>query len=149
MKERSKHQRYVSKKNEELKNLLQEVSKPIIGCQIYCDIMYCILQLEEVRLSERALRTRVKSLSNELAVLKHGLRTTPGTYSSKQQTNKKRRSTSIDRRPAHSSIDRSGGSTERRTIRTPSPGARLPRFDPTAYVENKRKKQRDANKRLG
>ena len=104
-------------------------------------------------MSERTLRTRVKSLSNELAVLKHGLRTTPASYSvTKKQTNKKRRSTSIERRPHphRLSIERSGGSVERRSLRTPSPsGGRLPRFDPTAYVESKKKKQRNADIRLG
>ncbi len=115
-----------------------------------------ILQLEELKLSERSLRTRVKSLNNELAVLKHGLRTTPGTHS---KTNKKRRSTSTERKTPRGSVERfqrrasraSIESVERRTMRTPSPsgGSRVPRFDPTAYVKSKKKKQRDADAKLG
>ena len=35
-------------------------------------------------------------------------------------------------------------------LRTPSPAAgRLPRFDPTAYVERKKQRRREVNNRLG
>ena len=45
-------------------------------------------------------------------------------------------------------------SNERRNnqpkLRTPSPaGGRLPRFDPTAYVEHKKQRQHEVNIRLG
>lgn len=52
LKERTRHQRHANKKNEEVRALLQE--------------------LDELRSSERSLRTRVKSLTNELAVLRGG-----------------------------------------------------------------------------
>ncbi len=121
-------------------------------------LLLIIFQLEEVKLSERTLKTRVKSLSNELSVLKYGLRTTPGAYN---RSSKKRTSTTTERRTLRDSMEKTGsgglrktarrslerGSVERRTVRTPSP--RLPRFDPTAFVENKKQKQKDADIRKG
>ncbi|CAI8048211.1 Centrosomal protein CCDC61, partial [Geodia barretti] len=60
LQERTKHQRYVSKKTEELRSLTQE--------------------LGELRSSERTLRSRVRNLTNELALLRKGMRSSPSSY---------------------------------------------------------------------
>lgn len=72
MKERTKHQRYANKKNEEMRALLQEVLLLLYKSrsQHSFTVLLAQLQVEELRSSERTLRTRVKSLTNELGVLK-------------------------------------------------------------------------------
>lgn len=118
LRERSKHQRYSSKKNQELRELIQE--------------------LKELRSSERILQARVKSLTNELAVLKRGrgLRASPimkyGSSGKTTQVNRKR-TLSSERQV-----------TRQNNYRTPSP-----RFDPTAYVQEKARRQQEINQRLG
>ncbi|XP_068682956.1 centrosomal protein CCDC61-like isoform X1 [Montipora capricornis] len=124
MKEKSKFQRTINKKNEEHRNLLEE--------------------LEEIRANERNLRARCRSLTNELAVLKRGPRPSPvqrnGSASSRSRA--PRRSISKERPPSkQSSALRS---------RTPSPSVgRLPRFDPTAYVKERQRKQKEAEEARG
>ncbi|CAG02955.1 unnamed protein product, partial [Tetraodon nigroviridis] len=73
-----------------------------------------IEQLEELRASELALRVRVKSLTSELALLRRR---------------------------------RAGSSGPRRSIPRPSPsptGSRVPRFDPTAYIQDRQRRQKEA-----
>lgn len=80
MKERSKYQRTLNKKNQEYRSVSDEVinlgykfvvSWPI-DYNIHYLILLCFAQLEEVRASERNLRARCRSLTNELAVYKRG-----------------------------------------------------------------------------
>lgn len=125
MKEKSKFQRTINKKNEEHRNLLEE--------------------LEEIRSNERNLRARCRSLTNELALLKRGSRASPalGSNSASRTSRASRRSVSKERRqpPKQSSGMRS---------RTPSPAiGRIPRFDPTAYVKEKQRKQKEMEEARG
>ena len=71
LQERSKHQRYVSKKTEELRALTQEVCVFLCVYVLQC-ISWSYTQLGELRSSERTLRFRVKNLTNELALLRKG-----------------------------------------------------------------------------
>lgn len=94
--------------------------------------------MKELRSSERILQARVKSLTNELAVLKRGrgLRPSPITkYGSSTKTSRSNRKRSL-------SNDRQV--TRQNTYRTPSP-----RFDPTAYVQEKARRQEEIDQRLG
>jgi coiled-coil domain-containing protein 61 len=148
MQERSKHQRYVNKKTEEMRALMQE--------------------LGELRSSERTLRSRVKNLTNELTVLKKSLRSSPSSFrvrrspSSFQKTPSSTLGSrgqrlhsntgSLERRQCSGSHERKpavGFSGGRTRMRTPSPrGGRYFRFNPSAYIENKRKQQKDINERF-
>ncbi|CAH3145520.1 unnamed protein product [Pocillopora meandrina] len=125
MKEKNKYQRTINKKNEEHRNIVEE--------------------LEEIRANERNLRARCRSLTNELAVLKRGPRPSPAqtSGSATRRGRAPRRSISQERRPP------SKLSSGMRS-RTPSPaGGRLPRFDPTAYVKEKQRKQKEADEARG
>ncbi|XP_069602916.1 centrosomal protein CCDC61 isoform X1 [Ranitomeya imitator] len=139
-KERSRSQRLASKRKEECRQLTE--------------------QLEELRAMERTLRLKVKSLSTELAMYKRG-RVTP-TAPSPQS-----RSSSAGRGPVHRSssrgesatrrdrstsrdrsgfVSREGRSLTRQPRQSPSPVAiRPPRFDPTAYVRDKARKQKETD----
>ncbi|KAG7483915.1 hypothetical protein MATL_G00043440 [Megalops atlanticus] len=122
-------------------------------------------QLEELKASERALRIRVKSLTNELASLRRG--TTPmlpGRSSSRGDV-EVRRSVSRERgvvRARSGSRERmedrgrmlegrgrradSSGSRPRVPRPSPSPtGARGQRFDPTAYIQDRQRRQKEAD----
>ncbi|KAM8741025.1 centrosomal protein CCDC61 isoform 1-T1 [Acanthopagrus schlegelii] len=153
-KERAKSQRSASKRCQE-QRLLTE-------------------QLEELRASERALRIRVKSLTNELALLRRGLdnlsvRVTPVSVRLSSRVDEEFfRSLSRDRRPGYGTIRARSGSRERMEDRvqrseergrradssgprariprpSPSPtGSRAPRFDPTAYIQDRQRRQREA-----
>ena len=107
----------------------------------------------------------MKSLTNELAVLKRNIRSSPyrtpvalssgGRTGSGQRvpSRERQRSTSRDRNTVGTGRRRSF-SNERRAfqpkLRTPSPaGGRVPRFDPTAYVERKKQRLQEVNSRLG
>ncbi|KAH9490333.1 Coiled-coil domain-containing protein 61 [Bulinus truncatus] len=186
MKEKTKYQRSTSKRSQEYRDLLEEV--------------------EELRASERNLRVRVKSLTNELAMLKRGRTLTrvsskerdgsgDGFTAARNLSASRHRSLSNDRlsgrggsaerakgrsrerAPLHrsnsseqvsrnslngsglrgrsTSLDRntsanrsrlSVGSGSNRS-RTPSPtGAR--RFNPTAYVKEKARKQKEADHKI-
>ncbi|KAM3912030.1 centrosomal protein CCDC61 [Leptodactylus fuscus] len=139
-KERSRSQRLASKKKEECRRLAEE--------------------LEELRTAERTLRLKVKSLSTELAMYKRGRVTPTGPSpqsrsgsagrgpihrsSSRGETSARReRSTSRDRERSGTS-SREGRSLTRQPRLSPSPVAiRPPRFDPTAYVRDKERKQKE------
>ncbi|XP_035266068.1 coiled-coil domain-containing protein 61 isoform X2 [Anguilla anguilla] len=132
----------------------------------------CLLleQLEELKASERALRIRVKSLTNELAALRRGM--TPLL----SVRNRSRGEVEIQRPVSRECSLGSGGgrgrsgSRERmeknwgqvskeqgrrvessgicpRILRpSPSPtGLCAPRFDPTAYIQDRQRRQRETN----
>lgn len=94
--------------------------------------------MKELRSSERILQARVKNLTSELAVLKRGRGIKPspilkyGSSTKTAQYNRKR-SLSSERQV-----------TRQNTYRTPSP-----RFDPTAYVQEKARRQEEIDQRLG
>lgn len=149
LRERAKSQRSASKKGQEQRLLME--------------------QLEELRASERALRIRVKSLTNELALLRRG-RMTPvlsGRSGSRGDV-EIRRSHSRERSLGRVVVRARSGSRERIEDRgrrsedrgrradssgplahiprpSPSPtGLRAPRFDPTAYIQDRQRRQREA-----
>ncbi|XP_077174607.1 centrosomal protein CCDC61 isoform X2 [Paroedura picta] len=150
-KERTKHQRVANKRLQESRQLADE--------------------LAELKSTERGLRIRVRNLTNELALYKKG-RFTPtapsppsrfvhpslsraGTVATRKED---RRSTSGERsnsrersgawgssRQRSSSREGRSGSQGRLTRQSPSPtGSRGPRFDPTAFVKAKERKQKEA-----
>ncbi|XP_066303560.1 centrosomal protein CCDC61-like [Branchiostoma lanceolatum] len=154
MKERSRHQRSANKKSQAYKELQEE--------------------LEELRATERNLRVRVKSLTNELAVYKRGPRERSTSRDrfrdrslSRDRSGPAPNSRSRDRlrdrplsRERSLSRDRSGQALRSRSnsrersyrsysdIKTPSPIGSRPRFDPTAYVKRQnQKKQQSSEKR--
>ncbi|XP_070489124.1 centrosomal protein CCDC61 isoform X6 [Equus przewalskii] len=107
-------------------------------------------ELEEAKASERSLRTRLKTLSSELALYRRGRRTPPvGPPAAREDraSSSRERSTSRGRGAARSSSRESGrGGRGRGRPARPSPsptGGRVPRFDPTAFVKAKEKKQRE------
>ncbi|XP_029376111.1 centrosomal protein CCDC61 isoform X1 [Echeneis naucrates] len=154
VKERAKSQRSASKRCQEQRLLME--------------------QLEELRASECALRVRVKSLTSELALLRRGLdtlsvRVTPvSSHISSRGDREIYRSLSRERRSGYGTVRARSGSRERiqdrvqrsdergrradssgpraRIPRTsPSPnGSRGPRFDPTAYIQDRQRRQKEA-----
>ncbi|XP_067087884.1 centrosomal protein CCDC61-like isoform X1 [Osmerus mordax] len=155
VRERAKTQRSASKRGQEQRFLVE--------------------QLEELRASERSLRIRVKSLTNELALLRRGLdnlsiRLTPtlSGRSSSRGDGDIRRSLSRERSVGRVVVRARSGSRERiedrgrrsedrgrradssgplAHIRRPSPsptGLPAPRFDPTAYIQDRQRRQREA-----
>ncbi|XP_051903446.1 centrosomal protein CCDC61 isoform X3 [Hippocampus zosterae] len=134
LKERAKSQRSASKRCQEQRLLME--------------------QLDELRASECALRLHVKSLTNEVALLRRS-RGTPlsacGGRLGHSHNPARGRSGSRERRG-----DRAQRSTERgrsdstgpRAIvrrQSPSPtGSRAPRFDPTAYIQDKQRRLRES-----
>ncbi|XP_019855245.1 PREDICTED: coiled-coil domain-containing protein 61-like isoform X1 [Amphimedon queenslandica] len=151
LKEKTKYQRVLLKKTDEMKNMVEEV--------------------EELRSTERALNTRVKSLTNEIALLKRNSLVRGRTHSGSSDHNNYRRAVPASsdwpftKRYRSSSAEgcinsNTGGDHGRREryrhgtgntrSRTPSPkGKSFQRFDPTSYVLNKRKQQEEVNRRLG
>ncbi|XP_023125995.2 centrosomal protein CCDC61 isoform X4 [Amphiprion ocellaris] len=139
VKERAKSQRSTSKRCQEQRLLME--------------------QLEELRSSECALRVRVKSLTSELALLRRGSRVDGEIY----------RSLSRERRSPYGTLRARSGSRERTEDRgqrlmergrradssgphariprpSPSPtGSRVPRFDPTAYIQDRQRRQKEAD----
>eukprot|EP00079_Xenopus_tropicalis_P017233 XP_004917020.1 PREDICTED: coiled-coil domain-containing protein 61 isoform X1 [Xenopus tropicalis] len=120
-------------------------------------------QLDEARAAERTLRLKVKSLSTELAMYKRGHVTPTG-------PSPQSRAGSVGLAPKHRSGSREGGtrrerSTSReRSVRnsgekrsltrqsrlSPSPGGiRPPRFDPTAYVKDRERRQKEVELKKG
>ncbi|KAL4238643.1 Coiled-coil domain-containing protein 61 [Mactra antiquata] len=167
MKEKTKHQRHVSKHSQQYRDLLEE--------------------LEELRASERNLKIRVKSLTNELALFKRDkVRSRPARSYSRERTNSydrlstrdrslsrdRERSVSHDRswsdrlsstrnRSRDRSLDRPSSANRSKLSdrsntykhsyshrsRTPSPApvsGRNSRFDPSAYVKEKERKKQEA-----
>ncbi|TRY97903.1 hypothetical protein DNTS_034132 [Danionella cerebrum] len=149
LKERAKSQRSAIKRSQEQRLLVE--------------------QLEELRASERALRIRVKSLTTELASQRRG-RATPGMSSrgglrsdgevhrslsrerSLTRVGVRARSGSRERmedrgRRSEERIRRADSSGSRNCITRPSPsptGSRGPRFDPTAYIQDRQRRQKEA-----
>ncbi|XP_053463631.1 centrosomal protein CCDC61 isoform X2 [Nycticebus coucang] len=108
-------------------------------------------ELEEVKASERSLRSRLKTLNNELALYKRGPRgRTPPVaqpVAREDRASSRERSTSRGRGATRSSSRESGRGSRGRgrpSRSSPSPtGGRALRFDPTAFVKAKEKKQRE------
>ncbi|KAM8954343.1 centrosomal protein CCDC61 isoform 2-T2 [Pelodytes ibericus] len=141
-KERIKSQRAASKRREECRELAE--------------------QLEEARAVERTLRLKVKSLTTELAMYKRG-RITPtgpspqGRSSSASRGPSQRsgsRGESGLRRDRSTSRERSGRScadgrnVPRQQRLSASPvGPRPPRFDPTAYIKDRERRQKEAEQK--
>ncbi|XP_036975736.1 coiled-coil domain-containing protein 61 isoform X3 [Acanthopagrus latus] len=122
-KERAKSQRSASKRCQE-QRLLTE-------------------QLEELRASERALRIRVKSLTNELALLRRG-RPGYGTVRARSGS-RERMEDRVQRSEERGRRADSSGPRARIPRPSPSPtGSRAPRFDPTAYIQDRQRRQREA-----
>ncbi|KAM4696657.1 centrosomal protein CCDC61 [Rhinophrynus dorsalis] len=137
-KERTRSQRIASKRREECRQLAE--------------------QLEEARAVERTLRLKVKSLTTELAMYKKG-RVTPTAPSPQNRSGSagrgpSRRSGSQGegglRREKSTSRERTGRSSgegrgvTRQPRLSPSPvGLRPPRFDPTAYVRDRERRQKE------
>ncbi|KAK7922665.1 hypothetical protein WMY93_009567 [Mugilogobius chulae] len=148
VKERAKNQRSASKKSQEQRLLME--------------------QFEELRASECALRARVKSLTNELALLRRGRVTPVSSHIAARLEGEVYRSLSRERRPGYDMIRARSGSRERMEERvqrseersrrsdstgprgriprpSPSPtGSRGSRFDPTAYIQDKQRRLKEA-----
>ncbi|XP_051258485.1 centrosomal protein CCDC61 isoform X2 [Dicentrarchus labrax] len=153
VKERAKSQRSASKRCQEQRLLCE--------------------QLEELRASECALRVRVKSLTNELALLRRGLDnlsvvTPVSAHIGSRVDGEVYRSLSRERRTGYGTVRTRSGSRERMEDRgqrseergrradssgprariprpSPSPtGSRVPRFDPTAYIQDRQRRLKEA-----
>uniref|UniRef100_A0A8C9R593 Centrosomal protein CCDC61 n=1 Tax=Scleropages formosus TaxID=113540 RepID=A0A8C9R593_SCLFO len=144
LRERAKNQRSASKRSQERRLLLD--------------------QLEDLRASERALRIRVKSLTNELALLQRG-RASPlafrrsssrGEYDvvgprsvSRERSlggGMRARSGSRERTDDRDRGQRAGSTGTRPRVPRPSPsptGSRAQRFDPTGYVLERQRRQKE------
>ncbi|XP_019940845.1 centrosomal protein CCDC61 isoform X4 [Paralichthys olivaceus] len=151
VKERAKSQRSASKRCQEQRLLME--------------------QLEELRASECALRVRVKSLTNELAILRRGRVTPVSGHISSRVDGEIYRSLSRERGSRYGTVRARSGSRERvydrvqrsdergrradssgprACISRPSPsptGSRVPRFDPTAYIQDRHRRQKEAEKK--
>uniref|UniRef100_A0A3B4A3Q9 Centrosomal protein CCDC61 n=1 Tax=Periophthalmus magnuspinnatus TaxID=409849 RepID=A0A3B4A3Q9_9GOBI len=148
VKERAKNQRSASKRSQEQRLLME--------------------QFEELRASECALRARVKSLTNELAMLRRGKVTPVSSHVTSRLEGEVYRSLSQERRSGYEVVRARSGSRERMGDRiqrseergrrsdstgprgriprpSPSPtGSRGSRFDPTAYIQDKQRRQKEA-----
>ncbi|KAM6907450.1 centrosomal protein CCDC61 isoform 2-T2 [Xenentodon cancila] len=148
VKERAKSQRSTSKRCQEQRLLME--------------------QLDELRASECALRIRVKSLTSELASLRRGRVTPVSGHTRSRVDGEVYRSLSCERRSGYGTGRARSGSRERTEDRqhwpmergrradssgprayiprpSPSPtGSRVPRFDPTAYIQDKQRRQKEA-----
>uniref|UniRef100_A0A1A7XGY6 Centrosomal protein CCDC61 n=2 Tax=Iconisemion striatum TaxID=60296 RepID=A0A1A7XGY6_9TELE len=148
IKERAKSQRSTSKRCQEQQFLMEQV--------------------EELRASECALRVRVKSLTNELALLRRGRVTPVSGRIGSRVDGEVYRSLSRERRSGYGTARARSGSRERsedsrhRSVErgrradssgpraciprpSPSPtGSRGPRFDPTAYIQDRQRRQKEA-----
>ncbi|XP_064296139.1 centrosomal protein CCDC61-like [Phalacrocorax carbo] len=103
-------------------------------------------ELAEVTASEQRLQLQVKSLMAELASYKRGRRTPAGAGPHAQE----RRSLSNTRLPPSRSASRESRSCSqgRPQPRSPSPaGPRPPRFDPTAFVRARQRRQKEAERK--
>uniref|UniRef100_G3ST26 Centrosomal protein CCDC61 n=1 Tax=Loxodonta africana TaxID=9785 RepID=G3ST26_LOXAF len=96
-------------------------------------------ELEEVRASERSLRARLRALNSELAVYRRGRRAPPVVPPAARE----------DRASSSRERSTSRGPGRRPLLIAPSPtGGRATRFDPTAFVKAKEKKQRELKMKL-
>ncbi|XP_076024818.1 centrosomal protein CCDC61 isoform X2 [Genypterus blacodes] len=147
LKERAKSQRSTSKRSKEHRVLLE--------------------QLEDLRSSECALQIRVKTLNNELALLRRGGSPVQSSRVCLRAGGDFYRSLSRERRPGSTELRARSGSREREESRrqqseerrrradssggrarlsrpSPSPtGSRTPRFDPTAYIQDRQRRLKD------
>ncbi|XP_061595932.1 centrosomal protein CCDC61 isoform X2 [Cololabis saira] len=147
VKERAKGQRSTSKRCQEQRLLME--------------------QLDELRASECALRIRVKNLTSELAILRRGRVTPVSGHTRSRVDGEVYRSLSRERRSGYGTGRARSGSRERTEDRqhwstergrradssgprayiprpSPSPtGSRVQRFDPTAYIQDKQRRQKD------
>ncbi|XP_024118722.1 coiled-coil domain-containing protein 61 isoform X4 [Oryzias melastigma] len=144
IKERAKSQRSTSKRCQEQRLLVE--------------------QLEELRASECALRVRVKSLTNELALLRRGL-TPVSAHINSRVDDDVYRSLSCEKRSGYRPVRARSGSRERIEHRSlergrradssgprahiprPSPSptrSRAARFDPTAYIQDRQRRLKEA-----
>lgn len=114
-------------------------------------------------MSERQLQTRVKNLRNELMVFKKSNRASSSSTFTLRKSSQRRmsdpgeryRGSEIQKSKHTNSGTNSNTRRSRRKLsselkppslnsRTPSPsGARVPRFDPTAYIQQRRRKHHD------
>uniref|UniRef100_A0A8B9JDY4 Centrosomal protein CCDC61 n=1 Tax=Astyanax mexicanus TaxID=7994 RepID=A0A8B9JDY4_ASTMX len=149
LRERAKSQRSATKRGQEQRHLME--------------------QLEELRASERALRIRVKSLTTELALLRRGRITpvVPGRSGSRGE-GEFHRSSSRERSLTRIGVRARSGSRERLEDRgrrseergrradsigtrnyisrpSPSPTGSRGRFDPTAYIQERQRRQRETD----
>lgn len=122
--------------------------------------------MEELKASECTLRVRVKSLTNELALLRRGRVTPVSGHISSRVDGEIYRSLSRERRSGYGTIRARSGSRERVEDRrqrseerrradssgprariqrlSPSPtGSRSGRFDPTAYIQDRQRRLRE------
>ncbi|XP_062818239.1 centrosomal protein CCDC61 isoform X3 [Anolis carolinensis] len=149
-KERTKHQRATNKRLQESQHLAEE--------------------LAEMKATERSLRIRVKNLTNELALYRKGRFTpsgpSPQNHSAASSRHfaqpavltrdgaKKRDDRRCSSRERSVSRERGGAwgpsqqrSTSREGRSSGSQGPRAPRFDPTAFVKAKERKQKEAEQK--
>ncbi|RVE63686.1 hypothetical protein OJAV_G00138480 [Oryzias javanicus] len=145
IKERAKSQRSTSKRCQEQRLLVE--------------------QLEELRASECALRVRVKSLTNELALLRRGRLTPVSAHINSRVDDDVYRSLSCEKRSGYRPVRARSGSRERIEHRSlergrradssgprahiprPSPSptrSRAARFDPTAYIQDRQRRLKEA-----
>ncbi|XP_061104870.1 centrosomal protein CCDC61 isoform X2 [Conger conger] len=150
LRERAKSQRTASKRGQEQRLLLE--------------------QLDERKAAERALRIRVKSLTNELAAQRKGMTPLLSEQSNCRAEVEIQRSVSRERSLGRGGCRGRSGSRERleehrgrvsmeRSRRaessgscpqiprpSPSPtGPRAPRFDPTTYIRDRQRRQRETD----
>lgn len=108
---------------------------------INCDFQYS-MQIEDLQLSEHLLQTKVKNLTKELTSLRQHYRYSKVSVGKIYSGRSDPRVSTNSRRLSHSDARKSKESSKRSVFsktRTPSPSnARLPRFDPTAYIERKK-----------
>ena len=112
-------------------------------------MLYKCTQIEDLQLSERLLKSKVKSLTRELTVLR--TRFTPSGKKKLSESDPGERNarlkTTYSGSKFHSSARKSRRNFPSQHIvlhkaRTRSPvNVQVPRFDPTAYVEHKKKLQ--------
>ncbi|XP_028452115.1 centrosomal protein CCDC61 isoform X2 [Perca flavescens] len=124
VKERAKSQRSASKRCQEQRLLME--------------------QFEELRASECALRVRVKNLTSELALLRRG-RSGYGTVRARSGS---RERTEDRGQRSEERGRRADSSGPRARIPRPSPsptGSRVERFDPTAYIQDRQRRQKEAD----
>ncbi|XP_078787400.1 centrosomal protein CCDC61 isoform X2 [Oryzias latipes] len=150
IKERAKSQRSTSKRCQEQQLLVE--------------------QLDELRASECALRVRVKSLTNELALLRRGLDnlsvlTPVSAHINSRVDDDVYRSVSCEKRSGYRPVRARSGSRERiehrslergRRADSSGPRAHIPRsspsptrsraarFDPTAYIQDRQRRLKEA-----
>lgn len=113
-------------------------------------LYHFVLQVEDLRLSEKLLQTKVKNLTSELAALKKAYRT-PSASVLRKSFERRKSDTgerSVNRKFRNLKLINTGTRLSCATremklaskhgSRSPSP--RVPRFDPTAYVDQKKRR---------